>query len=346
MAININAVRDVSSGDVLLSSTTGIDLATAPAEPTLYTVPGGQTVVVTKFIVRVTAASSVVGAAVAGVGTDAAEGNMLPPRTLTGLTAVDDDYLVFTETKQVIGNAGAIIKFGIDTAITSGTLTVTVDLFGYFVDVPITSFAPLPSQVTGPERTAGTETGLRSFSPEDVAVMSGAHGAPTQVSGPERTAGTEVALRSFSPEDVAVMAALHSGHELIASYAGVSTGNLSLACPAGALGVDGDHLLLVMHVEIGGSAVGFYIDLNGTNISAGNNFSANLGVINTAHVFRTGASAQACFSRQTVSTSDLTHGRVTSAHSNAGVLTFNTNIWSGLASDLTIRSAKVYKVRI
>jgi hypothetical protein len=133
MAININAVRDVSSGEVLLSTTTGIDLATAPAEPTLYVVPGGQTVVVTKVIVRVTAASAVVGNARAGVGSDAAEGNMLPPRTLTGLSAVDDDYLIFTETKQVLATAGTSIKFGIDSAITSGTLTVAVDLFGYFL---------------------------------------------------------------------------------------------------------------------------------------------------------------------------------------------------------------------
>ena len=34
---------------------------------------------------------------------------------------------------------------------------------------------------------------------------------PTQVTAPERTAGTETALRSFSPEDIALMAGFHSG---------------------------------------------------------------------------------------------------------------------------------------
>jgi len=96
MAININAVRDVSSGEVLLSSTIGVDLATAPAEPTLYIVPSGQTIVVTKAVVRVTAAASVVGSAVVGIGANVNEDDMLPARTLTGLTAVNDDYLIVT----------------------------------------------------------------------------------------------------------------------------------------------------------------------------------------------------------------------------------------------------------
>jgi len=38
---------------------------------------------------------------------------------------------------------------------------------------------------------------------------------PTQVSSPEKTAGTEVALRSFSPDDVATMAGLHGGAKLV-----------------------------------------------------------------------------------------------------------------------------------
>lgn len=148
MAINVNATRDVSNGEILLSTTPGIDLATAPAEPTLYTVPVGQTVVVTKAVVRVTAAAGVTGAAVAGIGTDANEENQLPPRTLTGLTAVDDDYLIFTETKQVVANAGASVKFGIDTAISGGSMTVEVDLFGYFVGTTPATGPAAPSWTT------------------------------------------------------------------------------------------------------------------------------------------------------------------------------------------------------
>ena len=152
----------------------------------------------------------------------------------------------------------------------------------------------------------------------------------------------------YSKDDVGTEAALGGGggYELIASAVTASSGDLSLACPAGALAADGDHLLLVMHVETISAGVGFYITLNGTNISAGNNFGAGQGIYNTAHIFRTGASAQACFSRQTLSTSDLTHGRVTSAHSNAGVLTLGTNVWSGSNANLYIRSAKIFKVKV
>ena len=133
MAFSLNAVRDVSSGLVKLTTLEGVDLAVAPAEPALFTVPAGKTAVMVFAVVRVATAATVVGTATVGIGKDVDEGDVFAPRALTGLTAVGDSFVIIGESKQVVGAESDVFKLGIDTAITSGTLTVDVDLFGFYV---------------------------------------------------------------------------------------------------------------------------------------------------------------------------------------------------------------------
>jgi len=72
MVVSITAFRDVAAGETLLASIPGID-ATADATTNLYTVPSGQTVVVTKVVLRVTAFDTLTVNPVIGVGIAAGE---------------------------------------------------------------------------------------------------------------------------------------------------------------------------------------------------------------------------------------------------------------------------------
>ena len=91
-----------------------------------------------------------------------------------------------------------------------------------------------PEQVSSAEKTAGTETTLRSFSPDDVKDMveehesdSGGEDNPEQVSSAEKTAGTETAIRSFSPDDVKDMVEEHESADGGGGGGGGGTGGQS-----------------------------------------------------------------------------------------------------------------------
>lgn len=72
--------------------------------------------------------------------------------------------------------------------------------------------ASLPAQVSSPEKTAGSETNTRLFSPRDVADMAATFGGggggvalPAQISSTERSQLNVTELRSFAPSDLGAM---------------------------------------------------------------------------------------------------------------------------------------------
>lgn len=116
----------------LLSTTTGINAKTVAAT-TLYTVPAGKTLVVTKAVVRCTAASAISNGPTAAVKVSGGSA-ILASLAMNGLTAtgkaatLDNDDEAF-----VLGNAGDAIQLDLTNAATGTSQTVAVDLIGYLV---------------------------------------------------------------------------------------------------------------------------------------------------------------------------------------------------------------------
>lgn len=129
------AVPSYQTVEVLLSTTTGINGATT-GDTNLYTVPTGKKAIITRAVVRVTAATNVTVAGEAGIGVNATEDDIFDPTVLTGVVAVNDAYMfsnVMGKFKVADEATSDVVKFGVDTAYTADTLTLAVDLFGYLV---------------------------------------------------------------------------------------------------------------------------------------------------------------------------------------------------------------------
>lgn len=120
------------SGDEVkrLSTTTGVNLNTTGVTP-LYTVPVGKSARITQVVFTVTSASSPVGEPEIGVGVAAGEDDILRSEPIIDLSTVDDSWVSIITGKARKASAGAVINLGIDTALTSGSLVVDVDLIGY-----------------------------------------------------------------------------------------------------------------------------------------------------------------------------------------------------------------------
>jgi len=115
----------------VLATVTGINAKTVAAT-NLYTVPTGKTAIIEKVIVRVTAATAASGDAVAGVGIAAGESDIVAAQTLTGVTTVDDAFVLAPSSGLFrIADAAEIVKLGIDTGDTGTAVTWDVDVIGY-----------------------------------------------------------------------------------------------------------------------------------------------------------------------------------------------------------------------
>ena len=118
-------------GTTILSTTTGIDALVATTT-NLYTAPGGGNgVVVTGAVIRVTAISGGGSKPRLGIGIAAGEDGIFFPETLVGMDATTKVYVFASERTLVRAAPNDIIKLGIDNAATYATYTIAVDLFGY-----------------------------------------------------------------------------------------------------------------------------------------------------------------------------------------------------------------------
>ena len=132
-------VEALNSGIHRLAVVPGIDLS-ATGTTNLYTVPAGQSVIVTDAVIRVSALTS--GSTVSsdvelGIGVDSSQGDIIASQELTNLREINQAFRIGTETSLLrIATSTEVIALGIDVAavVTSGsTFTATVDLFGYII---------------------------------------------------------------------------------------------------------------------------------------------------------------------------------------------------------------------
>ncbi len=122
------------SCDCLLSITAIADLS-SEAETTLYTVPVGKTLILTKALLR--AAGDVGAAGVATIGQDSAETDFVGTTNLDNLDAAGDVILmapVPSATPAILKEyaAGTVIKFDVATA--GNAVAATCYLFGILDD--------------------------------------------------------------------------------------------------------------------------------------------------------------------------------------------------------------------
>lgn len=129
-----NNSSDVIVGSVgILSTTTGID-GTAATTTNLYTVPSGFTAIIVGAVIRLTALTSLITVATAGIGVASGESDIFPAIVLTGLSSttkafmMSNNLLAFTPAV-----ANDVIKLGIDVGYVAATATLSVDLLGYLL---------------------------------------------------------------------------------------------------------------------------------------------------------------------------------------------------------------------
>ena len=116
----------------ILSTTTGIN-ANAIATTNLYTVPAGNSAVITGLVIRVTMADTITAPPTLGIGIAAGEADIIAPVSLVGLDSTTEYWRFSVEGVARLGVAAEIIKLGIDVAATSVHMTISADLIGYLV---------------------------------------------------------------------------------------------------------------------------------------------------------------------------------------------------------------------
>ncbi|MBL7989033.1 MAG: hypothetical protein JNJ94_13300 [Chlorobi bacterium] len=120
----------------LLESKAGIDGKTIANHNLNPVMDSGRKSVVTHMVVRTTAATAVTVAAQCSLGVVIAGSytDIVGTTTLTGLTAIDKVTVVDSKAAASVVGGGGNIVFRISTGATATTLTLTVDVFGYYID--------------------------------------------------------------------------------------------------------------------------------------------------------------------------------------------------------------------
>lgn len=131
----INATEGLQANSLpvpVVLSVTSVDLA-AVATTNLYTVPSGQSLIVTDVIVKPTTATAAVGDAQAGVGVAAGEVDIADQQTLSGLDATTELFRMALQNPAYVSAASEVVKFGVDVADTGTALVADVYLVGYLI---------------------------------------------------------------------------------------------------------------------------------------------------------------------------------------------------------------------
>jgi hypothetical protein len=113
-----------------LATVVGIN-ARATGTTALYTVPTGATAVITKIIIRCTAATAVTSPPTLNVGVTA--GDQMPSTPLTGFTAVQKSWVFSPSGLGNLVTSTQVLNLGVDTAAVGTTQTIAVDVMGYLL---------------------------------------------------------------------------------------------------------------------------------------------------------------------------------------------------------------------
>lgn len=132
--MSVNYPRQ-NGGIVLLGRKTGIDGKTIANHTINPITDSGRKCVVTHMIVRTTTTTAVTVAAQCSLGvTGAAYTDIIGTTTLTGLTAVDKATVIQAAAAANLVGGGGNATFRISTGATATTLTLAVEIFGYYID--------------------------------------------------------------------------------------------------------------------------------------------------------------------------------------------------------------------
>lgn len=124
-----------NNGIVLLGRKTGMDGKTVANHTVSPNTDSGRKSVVTHIAVRATAATSVSVAPACSLGiVGTAYNDIVATTTLTGLNVADEVTVIQCGTAVNMVGGGTGITFRISTAATATTLTLAVDVFGYYID--------------------------------------------------------------------------------------------------------------------------------------------------------------------------------------------------------------------
>ena len=113
-----------------LSTTEGID-GKVVATTNLFTVPVGETAIVTRVDIIPTDVIAFVNRMRAGVGIAAGEDDIMGSMNINGLNQTDEVFSFIPDGVFAVGVAASVIKLGIDTGANAGTYEVKVMLSGY-----------------------------------------------------------------------------------------------------------------------------------------------------------------------------------------------------------------------
>ena len=127
----ITLFRTDGASDILLNpGGTTVDMKVA-ANTTLFTVPGGVSVIANKILVVIDGASAITVDAAASVGfTAATYDNISVNQVLVNMRTVDDVWEFPSFARRVMAQAADVITFKVNTGATGTTLTAKVYLFG------------------------------------------------------------------------------------------------------------------------------------------------------------------------------------------------------------------------
>jgi len=117
----------VDRNEILLSAITGVNAKTT-GTTALYTVPTGKTAVVTKVMIRCTAASAITSGPALDIGVTA--GDIYPNTTLTAVTTANKVYGFISNGVTTAATAAQVINLNINTAATGTSQTIEVLVFG------------------------------------------------------------------------------------------------------------------------------------------------------------------------------------------------------------------------
>lgn len=109
-----------------------VDTFSATAQA-VYTAPTSNKVVITKLVLRCTAASAVTVPATAKVEINPAAGDLWDAESLIGVLAVDDTWVFDAEARGLVVPAGATVDVTVTIAATGTSQTLQAEVIGYVV---------------------------------------------------------------------------------------------------------------------------------------------------------------------------------------------------------------------
>lgn len=129
----LSAAAATTVSPTVIASVTGVNAKTV-ANTVLFTpVPAGKTLIVTKVVIRCTAAVAITNGATIGIGRTAGTSDIFTDTNLAALTTTSNIFGFELYGMSVSVAAGGSVYLNLSVAATGTSQTLAVDLLGYYV---------------------------------------------------------------------------------------------------------------------------------------------------------------------------------------------------------------------